>query len=99
MSGYDVDRLRAALDAALAEFIQDDQLLPGTRDAVVASVTTSALYALRFFCGEPNATRPRGLLTNPTLCGYPIVEHEPCDDPACRLCAQGTDVFFGKLRE
>jgi hypothetical protein len=35
----------------------------------------------------------------PTLCGYPIVEHEPCDDPACVLCSVGTDLFFGTLKE
>lgn len=33
---------------------------------------------------------------HPTLFGYPIVEHEPCDDPTCVLCAMQGDIVFGK---
>ena len=63
---YNEGRLRSNLDAALAEFMQDIDLMPGTREAVVDSVMEQALITLRFFCGDSSIAAPRGLITSPT---------------------------------
>lgn len=93
---YDDDRLTAAIDHALAAFIPHDAgRVPGTREAIVAYVTESALNALRLWCGEPHAMSVPAS-TPGRLLGYPIRVHEPCANPKCALCTGQVDLVFGK---
>jgi hypothetical protein len=63
---YDADKLRTKIAEALDGFIGRN-VLPIGRKAIVNGTTETALYLLTIIGGDPDAPRPRGLLTSPEV--------------------------------